>query len=464
LSLGRSKGRNLKRKIDRLTCSSSELESASPMSDIAVTVENLSKRYLVGHRFSEHVDYTTLRDVISREVRAFARRSVDVVCGRQIVQGDEIDQFWALQDVSFQVKQGDVLGIVGRNGAGKSTLLKILSRITEPDRGRAILRGRVSSLLEVDTGFHPELTGRENIFLNGAILGMQKSEIKRKFDEIVAFSEVERFLDTPVKHYSSGMYVRLAFAIAAHLEPEILVIDEVLAVGDVNFQQKCIAKMQDVASKEGRTILLVSHNMAVVESMCNSAVLLAEGRCVARGGTSDIVREYLRDIDRACAMILVERTDREGSGEVRFVSLSFEDRCGNNVSAFQCGGLATLHLLMENRTNSKLRDLRIALGIDDEMGQRVAVLDTMLTGDNISDLSPGQGSVRVILPRMALTPGRYRVTIFSTINGTIADWIKNAAVFDVVAGDYYGTGQLPPHGKGMFLMDHKFVAGEGQIE
>ena len=215
------------------------------MSDIVIIVENLSKRYLVGHQSAERERYTALRDVIGREARNFARKAVDFVRGRQIVQGDEVEEFWALKDVSFEVKRGEVLGIIGRNGAGKSTLLKILSRITEPTRGRAILRGRVASLLEVGTGFHPELTGRENIFLNGAILGMTRAEIVRKFDEIVAFAEVERFLDTPVKRYSSGMYVRLAFAVAAHLEPEILIVDEVLAVGDAEFQKKCLGKMQD---------------------------------------------------------------------------------------------------------------------------------------------------------------------------------------------------------------------------
>src|ERR1700730_15925505 len=238
------------------------------MSDIAITVENVSKSYWVGHRSAQRESYTALRDVIAREARSFARKTVDLISGRQIVQGDEVEQFWALRDVSFEVKRGEVLGIIGRNGAGKSTLLKILSRITEPDRGRVELTGRVASLLEVGTGFHPELTGRENIFLNGAILGMKKTEIRRKFDEIVAFSDVERFLDTPVKQYSSGMYVRLAFSVAVHLEPEILVLDEVLAVGDVEFQKKCLDKMKEVASRQGRTILLVSHNMAVVESMC----------------------------------------------------------------------------------------------------------------------------------------------------------------------------------------------------
>src|ERR1700721_644799 len=232
------------------------------MSEKVIIVDNLSKRFLIGHRHSLQgkYKYTALRDVDGREISNFARKATDFFSGRQVIQGDEVEEFWALKNVSFEVKQGEVLGIVGRNGAGKSTLLKILSRITEPTEGRIKLRGRVASLLEVGTGFHPELTGRENIFLNGAILGMTQREIRKKFDEIVAFAEVEKFLDTPVKHYSSGMYVRLAFAVAAHLEPEILVVDEVLAVGDAEFQNKCLGKMDEVARTQGRTVLFVSHN------------------------------------------------------------------------------------------------------------------------------------------------------------------------------------------------------------
>jgi lipopolysaccharide transport system ATP-binding protein len=225
------------------------------MSQSAIAVGNLSKKYLVGHRFDQlKLGHMTLRDVITREARNFTRKAINVLGGRQVVQGDEVEEFWALKHVSFEVKQGEAVGIIGRNGAGKSTLLKILSRITEPTEGRAKLQGRVASLLEVGTGFHQELTGRENLFLNGAILGMKKSEIRRKFDEIVAFDDVERFLDTPVKRYSSGMYVRLAFAIAAHLEPEILIVDEVLAVGDAEFQKKCLGKMDEISRREGRTV------------------------------------------------------------------------------------------------------------------------------------------------------------------------------------------------------------------
>src|ERR1700735_658707 len=225
-----------------------------------ISVENLSKRYLVGHREERggHHSYTALRDVIGREMRNISRKAVDLMRGRQVVQGDSIEEFWALKDVNFEVRQGEVLGIIGRNGAGKSTLLKVLSRITEPTSGRVTLRGRVASLLEVGTGFHPELTGRENIYLNGAILGMTRAEIRKKFDDIVTFAEVERFLDTPVKHYSSGMYVRLAFGVTAHLEPEILIVDEVLAVGDTDFQRKCLGKMNEVSRTQGRTVLFVS--------------------------------------------------------------------------------------------------------------------------------------------------------------------------------------------------------------
>jgi len=262
------------------------------MSTFAIKVENLSKSYLVGHNAARTERYTALRDVIARNARDLARKTRDMIHGRAIVQGDSVEEFWALKDVSFEVQQGETLGIIGRNGAGKSTLLKVLSRITEPTRGRITLNGRVASLLEVGTGFHPELSGRENIFLNGAILGMTRGEIQRKFDEIVAFAEVENFLDTPVKRYSSGMYVRLAFAVAAHLEPEILVVDEVLAVGDAQFQRKCLGKMDEVA-REGRTVLFVSHNMAALLGLCSRAILLDQGAQIHDGPADDTVRHYI---------------------------------------------------------------------------------------------------------------------------------------------------------------------------
>ncbi|MEQ8994939.1 MAG: ABC transporter ATP-binding protein [Coleofasciculus sp. B1-GNL1-01] len=259
------------------------------MSDTVIQVENLGKKYIIGHQQQKR--NKMLREAIANGAKSLGQRLLSS-WGKSLAN-PAYEEFWALKDVSFEVKQGDRIGIIGRNGAGKSTLLKILSRITEPTRGRIRIKGRVASLLEVGTGFHPELTGRENIFLNGAILGMSKVEIKRKFDEIVAFAEVEKFLDTPVKRYSSGMYVRLAFAVAAHLEPEILVVDEVLAVGDSQFQKKCLGKMEDVAQHEGRTILFVSHNMNAIETFCTSAMHLKSGQLFGTGAVSDQIELYL---------------------------------------------------------------------------------------------------------------------------------------------------------------------------
>jgi lipopolysaccharide transport system ATP-binding protein len=258
--------------------------------NVSIAAEGLGKKYLIGHESADQS--RTLRDAISGSVRNFGRSAMNMMRGEAIIAGAEIEEFWALRNLDFTIEKGDVIGVIGRNGAGKSTLLKVLSRITEPSEGRVTIRGRVASLLEVGTGFHPELSGRENIFLNGAILGMTRGEIRRKFDEIVDFAEVERFLDTPVKRYSSGMYVRLAFAVAAHLEPEILIVDEVLAVGDAEFQKKCLGKMHDVAN-EGRTVIFVSHNMAAIRMLCQKGIFLKQG---CTNGVQDLdtaVTQYL---------------------------------------------------------------------------------------------------------------------------------------------------------------------------
>jgi homopolymeric O-antigen transport system ATP-binding protein len=426
------------------------------MSDTVITVENLSKSYLVGHKsHGPGGRNDTFRDTIERETRNFLRNAVNLLRGRQVLLGDQVEEFWALKDVSFEVRRGEVLGIIGRNGAGKSTLLKILSRITEPTQGRITLRGRVASLLEVGTGFHSELTGRENIYLNGAILGMTRAEIRRKFDEIVAFAEVERFLDTPVKRYSSGMYVRLAFAVAAHLEPEILIIDEVLAVGDVEFQKRCLGKMQDVASMEGRTVLFVSHNMTAVQTLCDAALFIAEGRCVAQGPPDTIVHEYLRQPVRSEVIPLSRRIDRKGSGDVRFVRMTLEGRSGQEVSAFQCGSEATLRLEVESSAKHELRNINLSVGVDNETGQRVILLDSETIGTDIR-LTSGWHSLGFKIPKMPLIPGRYRLTLWISVNGEPADWIKDACVIEVEAGDFYGTGRLlgPESGQGLFLVDH----------
>jgi homopolymeric O-antigen transport system ATP-binding protein len=260
--------------------------------DVVIRAEGLGKKYIIGHD-TERERYTALRDVAARTARNVWKRAVAAARGRAIVRGEATEEFWALKNVTFEVKRGEVLGIIGRNGAGKSTVLKILSRITEPSEGRVTIAGRVASLLEVGTGFHPELTGRENIYLNGAILGMSRAEIRGKFDEIVDFSGVERFIDTPVKRYSSGMQVRLAFSVAAHLEPEILVVDEVLAVGDNEFQKKCLGKMGEVSSREGRTVLFVSHQLSAVGELTNRAILLDSGRIVTDGPTPNTISTYL---------------------------------------------------------------------------------------------------------------------------------------------------------------------------
>jgi len=263
------------------------------MSETVIKTENLGKKYIIGHKGTR--GYKTFREQMLQLVGNFYSRTKKLVSGQDVLEGDEVEDFWALKDLNFEIQKGDRVGIIGKNGAGKSTLLKVLSRITEPTTGKVFIKGRVASLLEVGTGFHPELTGRENIFLNGAIMGMARAEIKRKFDEIVDFSGVEKFLDTPVKRYSSGMYVRLAFSVAAHLEPEILVVDEVLAVGDAEFQKKCLGKMQDVSNSEGRTVLFVSHNLMALSSLCNKGIYLKNGQVRSQGEIEDTLSQYTRE-------------------------------------------------------------------------------------------------------------------------------------------------------------------------
>jgi lipopolysaccharide transport system ATP-binding protein len=350
------------------------------MSDTVITVEDLSKSYLVGHESAgqSYKRCTALRDVIGDEVRNIARNTINIVRGRQVVRGDQVEEFWALRDVSFEVKRGKVLGIIGCNGAGKSTLLKILSRITEPTRGRVVLRGQVASLLEVGTGFHPELTGRENIYLNGALLGMTRAEIRRKFDEIVAFAEVEKFLNTPVKRYSSGMYVRLAFAVAAHLEPEIMIVDEVLAVGDAEFQEKCLGKMQGVASSEGRTVLFVSHNMAAVEQLCHAVLWLDQGGTRKIGSAGQVVQAYTRSARDAARSLDLSRGRLTGDGQVTL--LSYEVTGANGCRHPPPG--TKQDVLIHVRIDARNRIAKPAYGISivNERGVLMTCLNTVELG------------------------------------------------------------------------------------
>lgn len=302
------------------------------MNDIVIKAEALGKQYTIGHE-AQNKRYLALRDVLMKNAHSVWNKTRDLLQGKPIIQGDTLEEVWALKDASFDIRKGEAVGIIGRNGAGKSTLLKVLSRITEPSAGRVTIKGRVASLLEVGTGFHPELTGKENIYLNGAILGMTRAEIKRKFDEIVAFAEVEQYLDTPVKRYSSGMYVRLAFAVAAHLEPEILIVDEVLAVGDTEFQKKCLGKMGDVAH-EGRTVLFVSHNMNAIQRLCKRCIVLSQGLIVFDGNAGSAVGFYLKSKDANQQISWPEVDHAPGNDVVRLRSVRIVGQDGIVRSQF----------------------------------------------------------------------------------------------------------------------------------
>lgn len=363
------------------------------MQDTVINVENLSKRFIISHEGRER--YTSLRDVITRKAKTLFPSA-----NKEITHRSK-EEFWALQDITFSVKRGDRIGIIGRNGAGKSTLLKILSRITEPTAGSITIHGRVASLLEVGTGFHPELTGRENIFLNGAILGMTRAEIRKKFDEIVAFAEVEKFLDTPVKRFSSGMYVRLAFAVAAHLEPEILIVDEVLAVGDAQFQKKCMAKMEDVSKGGDRTVLFVSHNLGSVQMLCNRTVLLQKGQVEAVGATQEVIKKYLSDTANLTS------TYRAGGDRknafLYFNRIYLTDASGKLKSIFSHDEDIFFHFDIGNNIPFEKLFYSLFLMIQDEVKQKVGAIES-------STISGSKMILRV--NRNYLTRGQYTIQAF----------------------------------------------------
>jgi lipopolysaccharide transport system ATP-binding protein len=402
------------------------------MSQNAIVVENLSKLYLIGHQLTPkgRYKYVSLRDVIGKEARNFARKAIDFGRGRQVISGDEIEEFWALKDVSFNVKHGEAIGILGRNGAGKSTLLKILSRITEPTGGKIILQGRVASLLEVGTGFHPELTGRENIYLNGAILGMTQREIRRKFDEIVAFAEVEKFLDTPVKHYSSGMYVRLAFAVAAHLEPDILVVDEVLAVGDVEFQKKCLGKMDEVSRSQGRTVLFVSHNLDAVTRLCTRGVLLNSGSVGAMGDVKTVVQAYVNNQPTSPRVVDFSTRARthDSAAKVRLAWASPSDAITN--WSFTFGERLSLNVSVD--AQSSLPQVGLGLFVYSIRGFEVASWTSALSKVRLP-IRPGINTFRIEFQHLRLLPGRYSLGIGARDDRGEVDYIHEAVMFEVVS-------------------------------
>jgi len=419
------------------------------MSDTIVRAKGLGKKYSIRHETRDK--YVALRDVFSDVASRVKRKLTD--SGQTAAQAQE--DFWALQDVSFEIKQGDRVGIIGRNGAGKSTLLKVLSRITEPTKGHVTLRGRVASLLEVGTGFHPELTGRENIFLNGAILGMCRQEIRQKFDEIVAFSEVEKFLDTPVKRYSSGMYVRLAFSVAAHLEPEILIVDEVLAVGDAQFQSKCLGKMKNVG-KEGRTVVFVSHSMSTVQSLCNRGIVLGAGSVLLDGSASEAIDLYLESgLKLASELKISQREDRLGSGKVRVVDVKILDRNNMPVESLKSGEDYCFKIECVNKTNRVIDDIVVSFDVFDERDNRVLLFRTTFTNESISVRS-GANSIQCKIQGLPITLGTYKTSIFiSRADVEVLDYIRNASCFSVEGGDFFGTGSigLPTHCKVLTKVD-----------
>ena len=408
-----------------------------------IRVENLGKKYLISHQRSER--YVALRDVISEGTKKIVKK---IVRPANILSQTK-EEFWALRNVDFDIREGDRVGIIGRNGAGKTTILKLLSRITEPSEGRIMIKGRIASLLEVGTGFHPELTGRENIFLNGAILGMSKSEIKRKFDEIVDFAEVEKFLDTPVKRYSSGMYVRLAFAVASHLEPEILIVDEVLAVGDAKFQKKSLDKMEDV-SREGRTVLFVSHNMPAIESLCSRGILLDEGNIILDTDANTVVRNYLEKAMTDYKKIDIEkRVDRHGSGKIRVIGFRVLNDDNNEVKFLQSGKNYCFEIRYKNNAKKIFKNVEVSFDIYDEKNSRILLFRTNFTNDNLN-LNSSDGKICCKVNNLPLANGIYHFSVFIVYEELeVLDYITEIAYITVDGGDFFGTGSLglPSHCK-----------------
>lgn len=421
------------------------------MTEPIISVKDIGKKYNITHQRGK---YIALRDVIANVMsNPFAFLKKKTIAG---VKGGSREDFWALKDVNFEVHKGEIVGIIGSNGAGKSTLLKILSQITPPTTGEIKIQGRVGSLLEVGTGFHPELTGRENVFLNGAILGMTEKEIAKKFDDIVKFSGIEQFLDTPVKRYSSGMYVRLAFSVAAHMEPDILVIDEVLAVGDAEFQKKCMGKMEEITNKDGRTILFVSHNMSAIKTLCTKTILLEKGQVKKIGKTNEVIQYYLDGLvgNTSERMVDIGRTRRKGTGWLKIKSAYFCNSKGDKVSAFKSGEDAVICITYDYDGTTK-KEFDFSLAIDSlAIQNRIAFLDTKILRKALTPQK--DGVIKIHIKKLPLNVGTYQVDTQVTAPGELVDWVGKTFVFSVVkGGDFYGTGELPLEVDGDTLLDYE---------
>ena len=422
------------------------------MKQLAIKAENISKQYRLGE-----VGTGTISHDLNRfwsKIRGKEDPYLKIGDSNDRTSSGGSDYVWSLKDINFEIEQGDAVGIIGRNGAGKSTLLKLLSKVTKPTTGNFKVNGRIASLLEVGTGFNPEMTGRENIYMNGAILGTRRHEINRKFDEIVAFSGVEKYIDTPVKRYSSGMYVRLAFAVAAHLESEILIVDEVLAVGDAEFQKKCLGKMGDVSKGEGRTVLFVSHNMVAVKSLCNKGIVLHNGQINFNGDISGAVENYSFLGQELLETNLVNRIDREGNGKIKFTAIKIFDLAKNEVSNVQTGMALYINCYFTNNLqDSDKEQLHFDLNILDENERFVTQLTTFYQNQSYV-IDKESNCISIFIPKLNLFEGRYTLSIYSKVNNDLADFINNIMFFEVEAGDYFGVGKAMPKGFGTTAVDH----------
>jgi lipopolysaccharide transport system ATP-binding protein len=419
---------------------------------LAIKVENVGKKYRLG---------TINRDMLYKDIQSWWAKmrgkpdpngKISFIHQNRLDKGDE---FWALRNINLEIEEGEIVGIIGRNGAGKSTLLKILSQITAPTEGKIHVNGRMASLLEVGTGFHPELTGRENIYLNGAILGMSRREVSKKFDEIVAFSEVEEFIDTPVKRYSSGMYVRLAFSVAAHLEPEILIVDEVLAVGDAAFQKKCIGKM-DEANSNGRTILIVSHNMALLSSLCKSAVVLSDGKvCCDKAEIQDAIQVYLNETEKVTEISIENRKDRRGDGKIKITNFSIFGPNMTNQKNYLSGQEIIFQIEFETLKKIKSSFIDFNITIISPQKGLISLLSSDLTGQTIEAFE-GKGCVSCIIKKLPLPPGSYILNVSIKGAGVIQDWIKEIAILNIIEGDFYSSGRAGYKSHKGFCIEHSW--------
>ncbi len=376
---------------------------------------------------------------------------------KNITQKKETEDFWALNDVSFEIQKGDRVGIIGRNGAGKSTLLKILSRITPPTKGRIEYSGRMASLLEVGTGFHGDLSGRENIYLNGSILGMTKHEIDRKFDEIVAFAEIEKFLDTPVKRYSSGMYVRLAFAVAANLESDILIVDEVLAVGDAAFQKKCLGKMNEVSKSDGKTILFVSHQLNTLQALCNKGIVLSKGEVSLNVSSSELaIKHYMLLANQTARTSIYDRLDREGEGKIKVTDIKFSNSNKQDIEELITGQQLFIHISYQCINTFIGQKISVALAFYGDDGILYTVVNSENTGvvyDNVR----GSGELVCSINKLPLMEGNYFINVSINENGITQDWVQEATTISVIAGDFYGTGKINPTSHKSILIDNTWL-------